>query len=137
MQKKFHFIVPFMFVFSLVMPAAQATDLVAPDRKSSGWDLSDTAWESAYLLSHIADWGQTRDIASQCGSGNYKEMNPVLGSCPSMSRVNTYFISTALLHAGVSAMLPRKYRRFFQTSTMIMEIGYVTNNYNIGLKFNF
>jgi len=99
--------------------------------------MEDSLWEASYLLTHLADWGQTRDIALQCGGGGYYEMNPIIGSCPSLTRVDTYFIATALLHMGVSRVLPQKYRRFFQGSTMAMELGYITNNASIGLKIKF
>ena len=105
--------------------------------KVIAWDWSDTAMESLYLAAHVADWGQTRDIAQQCGSGTYAETNPIIGRCPSVGRVNTYFFTTALIHAGVATMLPKKYRRLFQVGTLGMEIGYISNNAKIGLKVSF
>lgn len=101
------------------------------------WDWSDTAVESMYFAAHITDWGQTRDIARQCGEGLYAETNPIIGRCPSIGRVNTYFFATALLHAGIATILPKKYRRMFQVGTLGMQIGYISNNANIGLKVSF
>jgi len=137
MAKKFYLIV-FFASFILFPAGVSAADFIpGKDKSANSWTMQDTLWEAAYLMTHVADWGQTRDISAQCGSGGYYEVNPVIGRCPSMSRVNLYFLSTALLHAGTATLLPKKYRRFFQTSTMVMEIGYITNNYNIGLKVNF
>jgi len=121
---------------ALATSVGQAAEILAT-KQTSHWKLQDSLWEAAYLVTHIADWGQTRDIAMNCGDGSYVEMNPLIGSCPRMARVNGYFLATALLHVGASAMLPARYRRFFQTSTMVMELGYITNNYNIGLRVNF
>lgn len=104
---------------------------------ANAWSKKDTYWEAAYLATHLADWGQTLDIASQCGSGNYYETNPVMGKCPSAQTVNAYFIGTALLHYGAAKMLPPKYRRMFQTGTMAMELSYITNNASIGLNVKF
>jgi hypothetical protein len=101
------------------------------------WTERDTAWQIAYLAAHIADWGQTRDIASQCEQGLYYETNPILGRCPSHQWVNAYFLGTALLHAGVASALPSKMRRLFQAGTLAMELNYVSNNANIGLRINF
>ena len=101
------------------------------------WTKQDSAFEMAYLATHVADWGQTLDISSQCASGAYSETNVVMGSCPSAQKVNAYFLGTALLHAGVAHMLPKKYRRAFQTSTIAMEIGFITNNAKIGLNVKF
>lgn len=105
--------------------------------KAIAWDWDDTAMESLYMAAHIADWGQTRDIAQQCGEGSYAETNPIIGRCPSIVRVNAYFFTTALLHAGLAKMLPKKYRRMFQVGTLGMQIGYISNNASIGLKVNF
>ncbi|MDH5377389.1 MAG: hypothetical protein OEX00_03600 [Gammaproteobacteria bacterium] len=101
------------------------------------WTEKDTWWETAYMSAHIADWGQTRDIAAQCDAGPYYETNPVLGRCPSTSRVNSYFLGTALLHVGVSHILPGKVRRIFQVGTLGMQLNFVSSNAQIGLKVNF
>ncbi|MDH5256795.1 MAG: hypothetical protein OEX07_02265 [Gammaproteobacteria bacterium] len=104
---------------------------------ANAWSKKDTYWETAYLVTHVADWGQTLDISSQCQSGTYYETNPIMGKCPSAQSVNAYFIGTALLHYGVAHMLPRKYRRMFQAGTMGMELSYITNNASIGLNVKF
>lgn len=101
------------------------------------WNHEDTLWESTYLMAHIADWGQTRDIAVQCDSGAYYETNPIIGKCPTVNWVNNYFIATALAHVGIATMLPKKYRRLFQMGTLAMEVGYISNNARIGLRANF
>ena len=103
----------------------------------NAWSKKDTYWEAAYMATHLADWGQTLDIASQCESGAYYETNPVMGKCPSAQTVNAYFIGTALLHYGVAKALPRKYRRMFQAGTIGMELSYITNNASIGLNVKF
>ncbi len=105
--------------------------------QANAWSTKDTLWEGAYLAAHVADWGQTRDIASSCASGAYYETNPVMGKCPSINLVNTYFAATALLHIGVAHVLPQKYRRMFQAGTLGMEVNYVANNARIGLSVNF
>jgi len=104
---------------------------------ANAWTKKDTYWEAAYFATHIADWGQTLDISSQCQSGTYYETNPVMGKCPSAQTVNAYFIGTALLHYGAAHMLPRKYRRMFQAGTIGMELSYITNNASIGLNVKF
>jgi len=111
--------------------------LIAACGSANAWSKKDTYWEIAYLATHVTDWGQTRDIASQCQSGTYYETNPVMGRCPSGQTVNAYFLGTALLHYGVAHMLPRKYRRMFQAGTMGMQLSYITNNASIGLNIKF
>ncbi|HFE37957.1 MAG TPA: hypothetical protein ENK06_06005 [Gammaproteobacteria bacterium] len=104
---------------------------------ANAWSKKDTYWQSAYFLTHLADWGQTLDIANQCSSGSYYETNPVMGKCPSAQTVNAYFAATALIHYGVAHMLPPKYRRMFQIGTMGMQLSYIANNASIGLNLNF
>lgn len=104
---------------------------------ANAWSKKDTYWQAAYFATHLADWGQTLDIASQCGSGAYYETNPVMGKCPSAQTVNAYFAATALLHYGVGHMLTPKYRRMFQAGTIGMQLSYIANNASIGLNVNF
>ncbi len=121
------FSISLLFVsLTALSPAAQA------------WTEKDSLWEAAYLATHIADWGQTRSIANSCAKGGqYYETNPILGKCPSVQMVNTYFVSTALLHVGVAQMLPSKYRRWFQTGTLALQLNVISSNKNIGLKISF
>ena len=121
-------------VFSWALTLLLAVGATA---NAHAWTKQDTMWEMAYLSVHLTDWGQTLDIAAQCQSGAYYETNPILGRCPSAQKVNTYFLTTALLHAGVAHALPPKYRRLFQAGTLSMQVGYVANNANIGLKLRF
>jgi len=115
-----------LITFFLLTPAAHA------------WTQEDTMWQSAYLAAHLADWGQTRDIADQCATtGQYKESNAFLGECPSAQMVNAYFVGTALLHTGIAHALPRKYRRMFQVGTLGMQLNVVNSNKEIGLKISF
>ncbi|MDH5301850.1 MAG: hypothetical protein OEW58_10865 [Gammaproteobacteria bacterium] len=105
---------------------------------ANAWTQEDSMWQSAYLAAHVADWGQTRDIAAQCRtSGAYQESNIVLGSCPSIQMVNAYFVATALLHTGVAHALPSKYRRMFQVGTLGLQLNVVNSNTEIGLQVNF
>ena len=105
--------------------------------KEARWDHWDTAIELAYFAAHIADWGQTRSIANHCQVGTYYETNPILGECPTVQTVNAYFLGTALLHAGVAYMLPKKYRRIFQSTTIAAQVGVVSSNASIGIQMHF
>ncbi|MDH5301848.1 MAG: hypothetical protein OEW58_10855 [Gammaproteobacteria bacterium] len=110
--------------------------LMAP--AAHAWTKQDTLWQSAYLTAHVADWGQTLDIAEHCSTtGEYRESNAVMGSCPSVQMVNAYFLSTALIHTGVAHALPSKYRRMFQVGTLGMQLNVINSNKQIGLKVNF
>ena len=99
------------------------------------WTKADTAREVAYLALHVADWGQTLEIADH--PEKWHENNPVLGDHPSRGQVNAYFIATGLLHPVVSYLLPHPYRTWWQYSTIALEVVVVGNNARIGIGFGF
>lgn len=121
----------------LILSSLIFGSLLGVSTSSWAWTNKDSLWQSAYLVLHAADWGQTRDIAAQCKRGEYFETNPLIGKCPSVHWVNTYFLGTALLHTGIARVLPQKYRRAFQAGTIGMQMGFVTNNSRIGLTVKF
>jgi len=103
------------------------------------WTKADTAREVAYLALHVADWGQTLEIADH--PEKWHENNPVLGDHPSRGQVNAYFIATGLLHPVVSYGL-RKYTpdgwvQAWQYVTIGIEVGATANNLKLGIGFGF
>jgi hypothetical protein len=90
--------------------------------------------EGAYMALHVADWGQTRDIAMR---PQYWEVNPIIGRQPTVKQVDEYMITSAILHAGVVKSLPKKYRTHAQMITIGIKAGFVRHNARIGLKVNF
>lgn len=99
------------------------------------WTRADSAREAAYLALHVADWGQTLDIADH--PEKWHETNPVLGSHPSRGEVNGWFAATALLHPVVSYLLPKPYREMWQYGTIGLELYCVGNNYSVGIGYGF
>lgn len=110
--------------------------LVPACSKADDWTKADTAREAAYLILHIADWGQTRNIVHRRDEG-YWEINPALGKYPSIKRVDSYFTFTAIAHIGIAYVLPRGWRESFQYTTSGIEAGLVINNNSIGLRVDF
>jgi len=101
------------------------------------WSQGDSWMEGAYLVLHVMDWGQTRDISVRCRMGEYRELNPILGHCPDVQRVNQYFFITAMAHAGVTYALPADVRRMFQVGTIGLQFSVVNSNAQIGLNIAF
>ena len=98
--------------------------------------MSEGDWqkEAIYQALLVADWGQTRYIAS---SEDYYETNPLLGKTPSIAKVNKYFVSASLLHLGITYLLPDEYKGYWLKSTILIQAAYVTNNAYIGIGFKF
>ena len=99
------------------------------------WTRADSAREAAYLALHVADWGQTLDIADH--PERWHEHNPVLGDHPSRSRVNLWFAGTAVLHPVISYVLPDDLRPYWQYGTIGLELYCVGNNYSVGIGMGF
>lgn len=99
------------------------------------WTKTDTAFQAGYLILHVIDWGMTRDIAKN--PDKFHELNPLIGRHPSVEWVDTYMALSLVGHTVVSYVLPSKYRRWWQITTIGFKGGLVINSFSIGLKVNF
>lgn len=99
------------------------------------WTDDDTAREAAYLMLHTIDWGQTRYIATH--PKDMSEVNPILGKHPSVSSVDEYFLTTAILHAGIAYSLPAEWRKRFQYISIGFEAVGTTWNFMGGVQISF
>lgn len=98
------------------------------------WSTQDYTLEVIYEISHVLDWGQTRTIAKN--PDKYYERNPILGKHPSTTKVDIYFIATALLHPIATHYLPEEYRPWWQGITITASGGCVINNFVVGIKID-
>lgn len=119
-------IVPVMAIAGLLMLMNPKAEPLTKKQKQA---------QAAYLFIHGLDWAQTRTIAKS--DGEFIERNPILGRHPNTSQVDKYFLSTALLHAGITKTLPKKYRRFWLGASVAIEGGVVNHNIRMGVKFDF
>jgi len=106
------------------------------------WSKLDVAFETAYVIVTVIDWGQTLDIAKR--PNQYSEINPFLGKHPSVDLVNTFIPISIAGHILISALIPNdceifsmKCRTLWQSVTLGAESYMVVNNFNIGLRMNF
>ena len=94
------------------------------------------------------DFLQTRYISAHPGSCN--EANPILGTHPSLARVDTYFPVAMAVEVAASFALPeiihllgggdqlaRKTRTIAQSVFIGVESTVVLTNFRYGVKFNF
>ncbi len=86
-------------------------------------------WANTML---VADWAQTREIA--VNDDYYEAANLLLGKYPSTREVNQYFIAAILTTNIIGEALPVKYRDIWYGGIALIEVNYVLNNYNIGIK---
>jgi hypothetical protein len=102
----------------------------------AGEPLSKEEWaiEGAFLVVGLIDYGQTRNIKRH---GHLEEKNPLLGKAPNDEQIRNYFLAAGLAHLGITYLLPKEYRPYWQWGTLILELGYVAHNHQIGLKVDF
>ena len=115
---------------------------------------ADTLKEGVAQSLLLMDWAQTRDIVhhqSECDyshgvplvditkkcDGGYVETNPLIGSHPSMGRVNTYFASVMLGHYLIDRNLSPVNQDRFEWATIALEAVVVLHNRKIGLSVRF
>lgn len=98
------------------------------------WTRNDKILEGAFVLATALDWRQTLDIKNH---PRLYEQNQIMGRHPSDATVNTYFVSSILLHAVVADQLHGKWRSAWQCVWIGLEVGTVQRNYELGIRLNF
>ena len=106
----------------------------APALAADPWTPTDTAWEAAVQTALVLDWAQTRYIRND---PTRRELNPLIGPYPSMGKVNTYFVTSMVLHGAVAYVLPGPWRRAYQEGMLAFEIGMIGRNKHLGIGFKF
>lgn len=97
------------------------------------WTNADLALLGVGSALHIVDWGQTRSIAQH--PDQYRELNPLLPSHPSMAQVNAYMLGTLILWPIVADLVP-EYRRGILGIWIASRALAVGHNYQIGLRMS-
>ena len=98
------------------------------------WTRGQLIMQGLTTFSYVLDWGQTLDIENH---SNLYETNALLGDHPSRGEINTYFASLIITHILITHVLPSKYRMAWLTGTFVISVGYVNNNYHLGLTFKY
>ena len=102
---------------------------------AEGWNWKDSVAEAVFTAEVAVDLGQTLYISEH--PKEYYELNPLLPRHPSKDQVWGACIIGAGLHAVVSMALPKKYRTWWQGTTIILEGANITRNKSIGIGWSF
>lgn len=97
------------------------------------WDKEDITLQTIFTIETLIDWKQTKTFVKKGGI----ESNPFLGERPSQGKIDLYIGSSILLHAGVSHILPKKYRNYWQLIFIGIEAQAIHHNYQAGVRINF
>lgn len=140
---------------ALALPTQQAQPALS--LKSKPWSKWDMGLATAFWITFAADWLQTRQIAkaqyTPCGVRQYwvgsclntvpsqtglvQEGNPLIGSRPSLQKVNTYFAAMGLGSAYLLHALPAKWRRAFLVAGLSLEAYVVRDNAKAGIRIRY
>ncbi len=67
----------------------------------------------------------------------WSELNPILGSHPTIAAVNRHFAFNALLIGVIANYLPSTYRKAYLGAVSVVEFSCAGHNYKMGLKIAF
>lgn len=93
---------------------------------------------AAALVLHAVDAGQTLHISESCrAGGEYYELNPVLGRCPTKAEVSRYFLGTAVLGTALHLALPESWAKYSTGLWITVGAGTTARNAAMGLRVRF
>jgi hypothetical protein len=102
----------------------------------SAWELGSTAhWQLAANAMVVADYLQTRRVIDD--PERFSELNPILGSHPTESRLNVYYLLSLGALNAARWVLPAKPLRLLYQSVTAVEVMAVGRNYMLGVEFGF
>lgn len=124
----------FVMVLAVILLLGIGSCAAAADHQwDRQWDNKEVALGVTALALHVIDWKQTQMIVKTPG---YYEQNLLLGKHPSMSAVNTHFLISGLLVAGLAHFVP-EYRKEILSVYVVVQTVNTVRNYSIGLRVKF
>lgn len=100
------------------------------------WTSEQRQWYVASNAMILADWSTTRDLTRRYDEG-YRELNPILGSHPSIGRVNVHFVSALIGHYFLTDWLDGDNRTFYLQLITVSEGAITARNLGLGLRLRF
>jgi len=106
------------------------------DARAESWSKWDTALGSAAVTTLVIDWDQTRYMAKY--PGEFREDGTIakrfIGESPTVGQVDRYFLASIATTLLIADWLSPPLRKGFLALTTVVQIGYVSHNYRIGVK---
>ena len=115
--------------FGLLVPAATAMAW-----EPAAWSRTDTYWELAYVAVVAMDCSQSCQLQGldRC------ERNPFLPRQPNPRTMRMICLGSVVGQAAIAYVLPGKWRRAWQVTTVTLEVAAVSDNYfRAGLSIKF
>jgi hypothetical protein len=100
------------------------------------WGGSDLALAGAFTVGLLIDAAQTRGLA-RSGWTDFRESNPLLGTRPSVGRVNTYTAIAGLSVLGTAAALPHRLRPWLLGTAIAVQALTIGSSVRQGIPVRF
>jgi hypothetical protein len=111
-----------------------ALTLIPAARAAAQWKREHTVLAITSTAAITADWLMAANAARV---GTFDEMNPILGTRPSVGQLNTYNLAILGGNLAIGYLLPSKLRTIWFTAVTSFEAAIVLHQYNIGLHIDF
>jgi uncharacterized membrane protein len=99
------------------------------------WTRTEIALAGGFTAALLADAGQTRGLA-RGGWQSFHETNPLLGSHPSVARINVYTAVAGVTVLGAAAMAPARLRPWVLGAAFVIEALTVARNAQAGITLS-
>ena len=86
--------------------------------------------DNDFLAPYLVNWSSTSSQFAHCDADHnnsahaagFSEKHFLLGACPSVSSINLFYASTALMHYAAANVLPDRYRRVLTDSRVNFQV---------------
>jgi hypothetical protein len=109
--------------------------LPSPCQAGDPWETTEYALAGAAVAALAVDWGQTRHIAKN--PNRFNEKNPMLGTTPSVGKVDAYFVGAMVGTVALAHVLPSDWRQLFLAGVLVVELNVAQQNRSLGIKMAF
>ncbi len=99
------------------------------------WSATDKALGVTAATALALDWRQTQMISEN--PTKWRELNPILGSHPTIAAVNRHFAANAIMIGLIANYLPSKYRKAYLGAVSVVEFSCAGHNYKMGIRMAF
>jgi hypothetical protein len=110
-----------------------ALTLIPATSATAQWKREHTVLAITSTAVITTDWLMAANAARR---GTFDEMNPILGTRPSVGQLNTYNLLIVGGNLAIGWLLPSKFRTLWFTAVTSFETAIVLHQYNIGLHID-
>ena len=98
--------------------------------------------DNGFLAPYLVKWGDTSSQFSHCAEAHTHDeeisnKHFLLGECPSVSQINLFYASTALIHYTAANVLPDRYSRALRDSSVNFQVSLLKDYTTLSMALTF